>query len=390
MRDTPEWMSGRTDVLLAAAVSVLVQLSVWRGNAPDETFANRPLSSAILLTVTLALVWRRRAPFVVAFVASSGVLLQALATQTFAQSPALALYLVIALYSLGAHASTRRALAGGVYVAAALVAKVVFVPMAVADDSPFVALFWWLVVLSVVGLGMLVRSIRRAADMQHRAQLLEEERAAHAREVVAVERQRIARELHDVVSHNVSASILQAGAARELLRTNPDRADRALLSVQEMGREAIAEMRRMLGVMRGADDVVSSIPQPRLSDLSALVARENELGLPTELIVDGPLDDLAPGIELSAYRIVQEALTNARKHANANRAIITLRRSDAWFEVEVDDDGNGTSPSDDHPGHGLVGMRERVALFGGELASGSLNGRGFTVRAKFPTTSDAS
>ena len=290
---------------------------------------------------------------------------QALTTQTFADSPALALCLIVALYSLGAHASTRRAWLGSVYVAASLVAKFVLVPAHVADDSPFVALFWWLVALSAVGFGMLVRTIRRDGDLQSRAQLMEEERAAHAKEVVAVERQRIARELHDVVSHNVSASILQAGAARELLRTDPDRADRALLTVQEMGREAIAEMRRMLGVMRGGNDLVSSAPQPRLSDLPALVARENELGLPTELVIDAELDDLAPGIELSAYRIVQEALTNARKHADAGRAVVTVRQSDTWFEVEVDDDGRGRPLSDNGAGHGLIGMRERVGLFGG-------------------------
>lgn len=389
-RDDPQWVSGFIDVLIALAVSLLVQLSVWTGSEPDETFANRPLTSAIFALVTMSLVWRRRAPLAVASVTGLGVLAQAVLTDTFAQSGALALCLGVVLYSLGAHASLRRGIGGGLLLVAVLMLKGVLVQPSTSDDTRFVALFWWLLVLSVVGLGALVRAVRRSSDLQRQARELEEERAAQVRAVAVEERQRIARELHDVVSHNVSASILQAGAARELLLSDPERADKALRSVQDMGREAIGEMRRMLGIMR-TDDGSSSAPQPRLSEIPALVARADELGPPTELVVEGTPSAMPPGIELSAYRIVQEALTNVRKHADATRVLVTLRHGGSWVEVQVDDDGRGMSDAGENgTGHGLVGMRERVALFGGELVAGPREGGGSTVRARFPVATDAS
>ena len=215
-------------------------------------------------------------------------------------------------------------------------------------------------------------------------QAREAEREQHARAAVAEERERIARELHDVVSHNVSASVLQAGAAEELLRRDPERVGEALQSIQDMGREALGEMRRMLGILRTEQGDVPAPPQPRLADLKPMVERANESGLDVSLVVEGPVSDLPPGIELSSYRIVQESLTNVAKHAGPCRVVVTTRYLPDWLEVEVTDDGRGAAAIDSGIGHGLVGMRERVDFFGGKLDVGPGESGGFTVRARFP------
>jgi signal transduction histidine kinase len=215
--------------------------------------------------------------------------------------------------------------------------------------------------------------------------LLEQRRSEEAVEAAREERQRIARELHDVVSHNLSATILQAGAAQALVRTDPESAARLLASIQELGREAMTEMRRMLGIMRQAGETPGSAPQPRLSDLPALVTRAGELGTEVVLHVDPELPPLPAGVELSAYRIVQEALTNVRKHSDAQHVLVNVRHSEQWLEVEVTDDGRPLTSTDGQPGHGLIGMRERVALLGGEVAAGASGSEaGFRVHARLP------
>ena len=374
-----------TDAGIAAAVTVLVQVGVWQGTEWDELFADPALSSVILLIATVALFWRRSHPLVVACIAAAAVLLQAVLTGVFAQSPALALAVAVVLYSLGAHATPRFAVLGGLLLAGSLHLKAVLVPPAVADESPFVALFWWLAVVTLVGVGWLMRALRHSAAVQREAMLLEQRRSEEAAEAARQERQRIARELHDVVSHNLSATILQAGAARALVHSDPESAARLLDSIQELGREAMTEMRRMLGIMRQAGEAPGSAPQPRLSDLPALVARAGELGTEVVLHVDSELPPLAAGVELSAYRIVQEALTNVRKHSDAQHVVVNLRHSEPWLEIEVIDDGRPLTGTNGQPGHGLIGMRERVALLGGELAAGTSGSEaGFRVHARLP------
>lgn len=380
----PRYGPVAVDVVVALGVTVLVQFSVWRGDGPDETFTHRPLSSAVLLVVTASLLLRRRAPLAVAVVVGGGLVLEAVVTSTFSQPPALALCGVVALYSVGAWASPTRAVAGGVVVAAAIQIKSLLVPPTVPDDSPFVSMFWWLLVASVVGVGVLVRSMRRSQALQVEETRRESERRAHAQAAVTEERQRIARELHDVVSHHVSASLLQAGAAEELLHRQPDRAVEALRSIQKMNREALGEMRRLVGIMR-LEDNAPAPPQPRISDLGELLKHARDTGLETSLVVKGDPAPLAPGVELSAYRIVQEALTNVRRHASAARAVVTLRYDDAWLDLEVVDDGLGAKATDDGTGHGLVGMRERVEFLGGEMTVGPRPEGGYAVLVRLPT-----
>jgi signal transduction histidine kinase len=236
--------------------------------------------------------------------------------------------------------------------------------------------------------GLAVRARAEQADVaESRATQAEQERDAATRVAVAEERARIARELHDIVAHAVSVMVLQVGAVRHQL---PDAmaADRdALRSVEQAGRGALAEMRRLLSVMRRDGDGVELAPQPGLDGLDSLVKEIGRAGLPVELHVDGERVLLPPGIDLSAYRIVQEGLTNALKHAGASHAEVTVRYAPDEVGIEVHDDGTGATPSDGHGhGHGLIGIRERVRLYGGEMTAGTTNGGGFTLSTRLPLT----
>jgi signal transduction histidine kinase len=244
--------------------------------------------------------------------------------------------------------------------------------------------------LVVIGLAVAVALYLRArADyingLKERAERLERERELLSQQAVGDERVRIARELHDVVAHNVSLMVVQAQA---LAATGPqDTQQETLGHVADLGRDALSEMRRMLGVLRlqngGAPELE---PQPGVRDLPTLIERTRQAGLEATLTVDGAARELPAAVDLSVYRIVQEALTNVIRHAHAQQATVTLGYTPAALEVTVLDDGTGSGGDGGDGGHGLVGMRERVALFGGELEAGQRNyGNGYRVRAVIPT-----
>jgi signal transduction histidine kinase len=287
---------------------------------------------------------------------------------------------LLAFWTVGAHNESKRAGAGLAIGAASLA-------VAAAGDSRvdafnganaiLVAAAVW---LAAVVLG---RRARRAGELEARAAGLEREREERARAAAVAERARIARELHDVIAHSVSVMTVQAGAARVLLDEAPGRARESLRAVEETGRQALAEMRRLLGILRH-EGGPSLAPQPGLADLEALVEQARAGGLPVELAVEGAREPLPPGVDLAAYRIVQEALTNARRHAGPARARVTVRYGGGALGLEVADDGSRASGGAGD-GHGLVGMRERVALYGGELQAGPRPGGGFAVRARLPT-----
>jgi signal transduction histidine kinase len=224
---------------------------------------------------------------------------------------------------------------------------------------------------------------RRTEDLEEHAAVLEADRDARARAAVADERARIAREMHDSVAHSVSVMVLQAGAAEQVLAVAPERARASLLTIQDTGREAIVELRRMLGVLRDSAVETSRDPQPSVDRLGALVEHVRTAGLTVELKVEGEPRPLPPGVDRSAYRIVQEALTNTLKHAGPARACVTLRYRAQALELEVLDDGRG-APNVDGGGFGLVGMRERAALYGGALDAGPRPGGGYALRARLP------
>ena len=206
-----------------------------------------------------------------------------------------------------------------------------------------------------------------------------------ARSAVAEERARIARELHDVVGHSVSVMTVQASGVRRLLRPEQEREREALLIVERTGREALAEMRRMVGVLRRPEEAPALAPQPSLEHLGRLIEQAREAGLPVELRVEGEAVELPPGVDLTAYRLVQEGLTNALKHARATRAEVLVSYGDGAIEVTVTDNGNGVG-NGDGGGHGLVGMRERVSVYGGDLDAGPQPGGGYRLRARLPVT----
>jgi signal transduction histidine kinase len=220
-----------------------------------------------------------------------------------------------------------------------------------------------------------------------RATQAEREREAAARVAVAEERARIARELHDIVAHAVSVMVLQVGAVRHQLPDELGEQRGALTDVERAGRTALTEMRRLLAAMRREGEEAELVPQPGLDGIDSLLAEIGRAGLPVELHVTGEPIPLPRGIDLSAYRIVQEGLTNALKHAQASDADVTFRYGSDELEIEVRDNGQGSSTTDGL-GHGLVGVRERVKLYGGEMSAGSANGGGFVLSTRLPLDSN--
>jgi signal transduction histidine kinase len=240
----------------------------------------------------------------------------------------------------------------------------------------------------------------RAVQLEQRAAQLEAEQQAQAQAAVAAERARIARELHDVIAHSVSVMVIQAGAAEQLLEETPERARGPLVAVQDTGRQTIVELRRLLGILRDDGQELSLAPQPGLASLDLLLEEMRQAGLLVQLRVEGQPGRLPPGVDLAAYRIVQEALTNTLRHAGPAQAEVVVRYLEQALELEIVDDGSGPGPNDgaaggsgQSKGHGLVGMRERVALYGGTLHAGprataagtGTAGTGYVVRVRLPT-----
>jgi signal transduction histidine kinase len=234
----------------------------------------------------------------------------------------------------------------------------------------------------VAGFALRARE-EQAEAAEVRAVRAEGERETAARIAVAEERARIARELHDVVAHAVSVMVLQVGAVRHKLPDTMAEDSDALRSVERAGRTALAEMRRLLSAMRREGDDVEFVPQPGLDGLDALLAEVGRAGLPARLHVDGEPFPLPRGVDLSAYRIVQEGLTNALKHAQASDADVTVRYRPDEVEIEVRDNGAGDG-ANDGLGHGLVGVRERVKIYGGEMSAGTTPEGGFVLSTRLP------
>jgi len=227
----------------------------------------------------------------------------------------------------------------------------------------------------------------QAEAAEERAAQAERERDAATRIAVAEERARIARELHDIVAHAVSVMVLQVGAVRHKLPDELSDDREALQGVEQAGRTALAEMRRLLGAMRRDGEDLELAPQPGLGHLDSLLEEVSRAGLPVDLHVEGEPIRLPPAIDLSAYRIVQEGLTNALKHAEASRADVTLRYGSRELQIEVRDDGEGAA-SMDGLGHGLVGVRERVKIYGGEMTAGAATEGGFVLSTRLPIDDD--
>lgn len=381
------------DGLLAAALTVtaLVAHLVIRETADLEVTDPTWWSPILVLASTIPVAWRRRWPVAVLV----AVTVPEMALQAAEMVGAGFMNVLIAAYSLGAYVAGRRLKVTSVITFACLVG---FVTLGVVEDDVEVAAVISTAVLYVgaIVLGDNMRRRRERADeLVERAERAERERELLATQQVQLERTRIAREMHDVVAHSLSVMIIQAGAARRQLRANPDRATESLEAIEATGREAMTEMRRILGVLRDVDpggtiagisstDEATRSPQPSLAALDDLVAASADL--PIGLHVSGDLAALPAAIELSAFRVVQEALTNIRRHAGPVRRVeVRLEHVDGALTVLIDDDGRGASAaSGEGQGYGLLGMRERVGVFGGHLDAGPRAGGGWRVRAVFP------
>jgi signal transduction histidine kinase len=331
----------------------------------------------------VAAVVRRRHPLIAGWAFLAVITVQALAL-TSPEDLTLPLFgLLLFPYAIGAHASGRWATAWPF--ACAVVIVIVSVD---ADNFSFSdVVFPVMIALAslLAGRGAHGRSAL-AAELHEAGLRAEEEREREARLAVAAERRRIAREMHDVVAHSISVMVVQAAGARRILERDPGRAEAAAAEIEKTGREALLEMRRLLGVLRGPDQVAQLAPSPTFEGLEGLVHRARTAGLPVELEVEGEPRQLPAGVDLAAYRVVQEALTNALQHAPGARTLVTVRWLDDALELQVSDRGPGRVPGRERagPGQGLIGMRERVALYGGEMRTGPRRGGGFEVHVRLP------
>ena len=299
----------------------------------------------------------------------------------------LLLGLLVAVYSLAAFDTSRNAVIGAVVVvvAAGAFESMTLVESKTLTDVAVSALF----VASAWVVGKQVHHQRqRATELAEHSALLARTQELEVQAAVAGERTRIARELHDVVAHAISVMGIQAGAARHTLAPGQDAQNEALLDVERLGREALGEMQRMLEVLRTGEDGQGVGPLPDLGRLAALAADARLTGLEVVLDVDSDLHTLPAGLQLTAYRIVQEALTNVRKHTRASSVCVTVARSGDHLDITVADDGNGLV-GEWAPGNGLIGMRERVAMHDGTLITGPGDEGGFVVRARLPVMGDA-
>jgi signal transduction histidine kinase len=379
------WRAIAVQPLLDVGVPALLGALTVAQLVADEPAGNTALITALALASVLPLVARRRAPLAVTAVVAAGVVGQTLATPDFAPATfASFVATMICVYTLARLGSPRVAVAGLVLVAVAVTVSAVLqartVPM-----QPFEVVYPLVYFGLAAGLGALVRqrSLRLSA-VEDRAAALEGQLAREAELAAAQERTRIARELHDVVAHGLSMMVVQAEAAEEMLAHDPAAAEKPIRRIQDTGRQSLAEMRRLLGVLRAAGvDAATTAPQPSLQRLPDLMREASGGGLAVDVEVTGTPVELPLGVELTAYRLVQEALTNTRRHAGAAHARVRLTYADGALLVEVTDDGRG--PAGGRPGHGLIGMRERTALYGGTLETGPGPDGGFRVAAVLPT-----
>jgi signal transduction histidine kinase len=356
------------DAALAAGLAALV---LWEILTTDVTGPPAVLIPAALAT-TLPLAWRRSAPLPVTAVIAAAVIAQALLdrSEQSPQTPIIAL--LILAFSIGVYADTSESRIG---LALLLSALIVSAPDDFVVMGPVHVAAW--------GAGRLVRRRQLEAEASRaRAAELERERDL-ARAAAADERTRIARELHDVVAHNVSLMVMHAGAERIARPDAPAATRETLEAIERTGREALIEMHRLLEVVRAEDEQLALAPQPGLAGLERLAEQVRAAGLPVDVRIDGEPRELPPGVDISAFRIVQESLTNALKHAGPAQAQVRLRYDARGLEIEVSDDGAGPDAANGG-GHGLAGMRERGAVYGGELTAGARPGGGFSVRARLP------
>jgi len=372
-----------TDLLITLPIAALMLAEIYGITTFGPPPENRLAAIVVGCVGVLPLAFRRPAPL--------GTLLLLLAAPMAGtwiasdyQPFSLFLAWVVGLYTVGAHEPNDRALWG--LLATAMMTGFVAAAGGFEDQSSVISL--WIFLGAAWGLGRAIRSRElRAHALQAHADHLAADQEVRSERAVAEERARIARELHDVIAHGVSVMVVQAGAAQRVLSHEPERAREALSSIETSGRQALVELRRMLGVLRASDVHASVEPQPVLARVGELMEHVRDAGIEAELHIHGEPHRLSASADLAGYRIVQEALTNVIKHAGASAVDVTVHYLPQALELSVRDNGDGPR-NDNAPGHGLVGMRERVGMFGGTLTAGKAQEGGFAVVAHIPLEGD--
>jgi signal transduction histidine kinase len=387
----PKWL---VDVLVVVVVAVLSVVDV--ASASDAGISGQRAADALAYVLVLfgsvSLYWRRRAPIVVLAIVTA-VLVVVYLREYGAYLSVLGLP---ALYAVAAHEEHRRRAwwAMGASSAILLVSAGISLLDRPEGFAFLTAVSMTAFLATAIAAGVVIRNRERIfMDSERRAAQAEADRLAEAERAVARERNRIAREMHDVVAHGMSVIAVQAAAGREIVHSNPDKAAEVFERIESAGREGLAELRRMLGVLRETDEHETTLaPQPGIADIETAVEQSCESGVDASLRIEGDQRPLPAGVELAAYRIAQEALTNVRKHAGAHAvAVVAIVYEPDRLVVEVRDDGRGavSSLSRSGSGHGLLGMRERVEIYGGELVAGPRPGGGFSVRATLPVVTES-
>ena len=358
------------DELLAAALTAIVLFEVALSEGSDW---HRVGSAALAVALGVAAARRSRDPLpLLGLILAISVATLAMPTLAARTSSGLFVYLLLAVYSAATHTSGRRTLIAGGMTVGLYLGIIASSGGITADNLVFSSL--------LLGAPWAAGRAVRQRRLNDRELEIEKERASAA---IVEERARIARELHDMVAHSISVMVLQARGGRRVLQSDPADAYDAFAVIESTGQQALDEMRRLVGMLRSSDEGLPLAPQPSLKELGPLVEQARAAGLPVDVAVEGEPLDLPPGVDLSAYRIVQEALTNALTHAGPARARVVLRYGADELELEISDDGPGIG-EDSGSGYGLVGMRERVAVYGGELQAGRRPEGGYALRVRLP------
>ena len=370
----------RLQWLLPALLAALAAWDIGIGGL-GQRFVGGRLANSLLMALAIGpLFWRRRHPVAVLAVVVVACAMQPLVLYgPRTQPPAEPFFaLLVAVYSAGSTTDRRAAQRGAALVALSMIGFAL--PLRTQGAGNVIPAELFLAGAWLLGRAM-HRGSRTQAALRTRTAQLEVEAEERARAAALEERARIARELHDVIAHSVSVMVLQASVDRRLLAEREPQTQESLASIERLGREALVELRRLLGVMRKGDATPALAPQPTLQSLPALVDQFRSAGLDVNLVTTGDVPALSPGVQLSAFRIVQEALTNAARHTAARHADVALRYHHSELEIEVISDRNSDGPVRlPSAGHGIIGMRERAALHGGELRA-LPTPHGFTVRA---------
>ena len=382
-----------TDTILTSALVGLAILSLFSHWEPGQRVAF-PMAVFLTVMLTIPLILRRYFPLaVVIFMMVVEIYYRFLLIPEYRYTAYALLFAVASAAALGSRQWRTWVVASVILIEmiAIMVLAIVYPESGWAQDTPLARSLMYALNLFLFGtawwVGELFRSRReREADLKERSEQLKIEREENARRAVLDERVRIARELHDVVAHHVSVMGIQAGAARKVLDKQPDKANEALSTIEASSRQAISELHRLLGFLRPKNQVEEVTPQPSLKYLDVLIKEIQDSGLPVEIRIIGKEQTVSESIDLSAYRIIQEALTNILKHAGPAKATVTVKYLPDMLELDIRDNGKGRITNNEKkPGaRGIIGMKERVSLHGGELQTGNIPDGGFFVRAKLP------